>query len=98
MAKYTADYNAAGGKFDPTDPRFEPMQEVATKLENARKEYIAKIIASKTEAEFERNYNEAIQVLKELGLDEFIKWKNDGFQNAKNALGQKHSWKPLLNK
>lgn len=97
MAQYTADYNAAGGKYDPTDPRFEPMQDVATKIEIARKELIAQIIVSETEAEFESNYNDAIAQLKSLGLDDLITWKNDAFQNAKNALDQEHSWKPLLN-
>ncbi|HHW00208.1 MAG TPA: extracellular solute-binding protein [Clostridiaceae bacterium] len=98
MAKYSADYNAAGGKPDPTDPRFESMQEVATKIENAEKQNIAKIIISKTDEEFERNYNAAIEEYKSLGLDELIEWRNECFQNAKKALGQKYSWKPLLNK
>jgi len=95
MAKYSYDYTAAGLKVDPTDPRVEKMQDVSTKIANARQKNIARIIVSKTDDEFEKNYQAAIDELKELGLDELIQYNNDAFQRAKQSLGIKYSW-PLL--
>jgi putative aldouronate transport system substrate-binding protein len=96
MAQYSFDYSAAGLKIDPTDPRVADMQEVSAKINNIRVPYIAQMVVAADDAAFEALYNNAIADMKAAGLDNLLVFNNDGFQNAKKALGIEFSWHPLV--
>lgn len=93
MAKYSYDYNAQGLKHDPTDPRKEEMSQVSAKITEYRTTAIAEIVTA-SETDFDAKYQEAVDTLYSMGLEELIEYNNDGFQNAKEALGQERSWAP----
>ena len=93
MAKYSYDYNAQGLKHDPTDPRKEEMSQVSVKISEYRTTAVAEIVTA-SEADFDAKYQEAVDTLYSMGLEELIEYNNDGFQNAKEALGQERSWAP----
>ncbi len=95
MAKYSYDFTAAGLKIDPTDPRVANLQEVSTKIASIRTPYIAQLVTAKDDAAFETLYQNAITDMQAAGLNDLIAFNNDGFQNAKKALGIAFSWPPL---
>lgn len=95
LAQYSYDYSAAGFKFDPADPRKEAMNELAVKVATYRTTAIAKLVTAKDEAAFETGYQDAVNHLNEMGIQELIEYDNDGFQAAKKALGIERSWAPF---
>lgn len=95
VKQYSFDYNPAALKLDPTDPRTESMNNIATQIGEYRKQAVAEVITAKDDAEFEARYAAAIEELKRLGLDDLVAYRNDGFQAAKEALGLDFGWPPL---
>lgn len=95
LEKYSYDYSASSLKIDPTDSRFDEMNEISVKIAELRKRAIAEIITAKTPAQFEQRYNSDVTQLKALGLDKLVQFDNDGFKNAKKALGITYSWPNL---
>lgn len=91
MAKYSYDYSASGFKHDPTDSRKEEMSQLAVKVSEYRTTAIAEIVTA-AESNFDAKYQEAVDTLNGMGLDKLVEYYNDGFQNAKEALGQERSW------
>ncbi len=91
MTKYAYDFNAAGLKFDPTDSRKKEMSQLSVKIGEFRTSAIAQLVVA-PESEFDALYEQDVETLKSMGLDELIAYDNDGFQNAKKALGIERSW------
>lgn len=96
LTQYSYDYSAAGFKFDPADPRKEAMNELGVKVTTYRTTAIAKLVTAKDETAFEASYQETVEDLNEMGIQELIDYNNDGFQAAKQALGIERSWAPFL--
>ncbi len=91
MMKYAYDFNAAGLKFDPTDSRKQEMSQLSVKIAEFRTSAIAQLVVA-PEADFESLYDKDVETLKSMGLDKLVEYDNDGFQNAKKALGIERSW------
>lgn len=95
MAKYSYDYSAQGLKLDPTDSRKQEMSQLSVKISEYRSTAIAEMITT-SEDNFESKYQEAVDTLNSMGLEKLVEYNNDGFQNAKKALGIERSWAPYL--
>lgn len=95
MLEYSFDYSAQGGKPDPADPRKTEMSQLSVKISEYRTSVIAELVTT-SEDSFEGKYQEAVETLNGMGLDKLIEYNNDGFQNAKKALGIDRSWPPYL--
>lgn len=95
MAQYSYDYSAQGLKLDPADPRKEEMSQLSVKISEYRTTAVAQMITA-SEADFDGLYQQAVDDLNGMGLEELIAYNNDGFQNAKEALGIERSWPPYL--
>lgn len=96
--EYSFDYSAAGLKLDPTDPRKEEMNELGVRVSTYRATAIAKLVTANSDDAFEVSYEEAVNELKAMGIQDLIDYNNDGFQAAKKALGIERSWAPYLKK
>ena len=95
MAQYSYDFTAQGLKLDPADPRKAEMSQLSVKISEFRTSTIAELVTV-SEDSFESKYQQAVDALNGMGLDKLIEYNNDGFQNAKKALGIERSWSPYL--
>lgn len=95
MAQYAYDYSAQGLKLDPADPRKEEMSQLSVKISDFRTQTIAELITA-SENSFDSQYQQAVETLNSMGLAELVNYNNDGFQNAKKALGIERSWPPYI--
>lgn len=96
MTKYSYDFTAAGLLMDPTDPRKEEMQQIGVKIDEYRKVAIAEMVTAKDDAAFEARYSKMVADLEAMGYNDLMAYRNDGFQNAKKALGQERAWPPYI--
>jgi putative aldouronate transport system substrate-binding protein len=95
LAQYSYDYSAAGFKFDPTDTRKEAMNELGVKVSTYRTTVIAELVTAPDATTFNKLYDNAVDKLNEMGINDLIAYNNDGFQAAKKALGIERSWAPF---
>lgn len=98
LKPYSYDFNASGLKLDPTDPRYDKAKEIDNKIELYYGKQVVKMMLAKSEAECKAIFDETCAKIKEMGFDEMYTFYNEGFQRAKKALGQEHSWPGLLKK
>lgn len=95
MAKYSYDFSAQGLKQDPADSRKAQMSQIGVKISEFRTTAVAELVTSAPK-DFDAKYQQAVDTLTQMGLEELVEYNNDGFQNAKEALGIERSWPPYL--
>ncbi|AEE96520.1 extracellular solute-binding protein [Mahella australiensis] len=63
-----------------------------TQIDEYWRKQVAQMMVAESEAECERIYNETIQQMNKMGMQDIIKIRNENFQKNKQAAGVKYAW------
>jgi len=96
LVQYSYDTSANGGKPNPDHPDRNKMLELGNRLSLYWGKELPRIIMAGSEAEARAIYDETLRRMDEMGQKDLDAYSNESFQAAKEALGVKHSWPPLL--
>lgn len=96
LVDYSYDTSARIGKVIPDHPDRDKMQEASNRISLYWGRELPRMIMADSEDKARSIFDETLKKLDEMGRQELDKYSNELFQNAKDALGIKHSW-PLYN-
>ncbi|WP_162341624.1 extracellular solute-binding protein [Paenibacillus paridis] len=92
LIPYSYDTSASGGKPIPDHPGRDKMLETGNRLSLFWGRELPRIIMAESEEKARSIYEDTLAKLDEMGRSEYDAYTNELFQNAKEALGIKHSW------
>ncbi len=96
LVDYSYDTSARIGKVIPDHPDRDKMQEASNRISLYWGRELPRMIMADSEEKARSIFDETLKKLDEMGRQELDQYSNELFQNAKDALGIKHSW-PLYN-
>lgn len=96
LIPYSHDMNARDGKPIPDHPKRDEMRELENRLNLFWGKELPRIIMAKSEDEARKVYDETLKKMDEMGRKDWDHYKNELFQNAKEALNIEYSWPPLV--
>jgi len=98
LIPYSFDTLAMNGKPMPDHPDRDRMTELENRINLFWGQELPRIIMAKSEGEAVKMWQDTLKKLDEMGQQDLNKYKNDLFQNAKQALKIERSWPPFVQK